>query len=153
MRHENGPSLIGGEKAQGAAVALDSRIAIESERDIVVARSEGRILAAELGFGLADQTRLATAISELTRNVLRYAGKGTCTLINASDPGMYRVQVIVEDQGPGIHDIGEAMEDGFTTGQGLGAGLPGTKRLVSSFEIDSAPGGTKVTIEIARKRK
>jgi len=127
-------------------------VQIRVESDIVAARVAGRDLARQLGFGLADQTRLATAISELTRNVIQYAGKGTCTITDVSDDTVVKIRVVVEDNGPGIPDISRAMEQGFSTSRGLGAGLPGTKRLVHEFDIQSRPGYTKVTIAMARPR-
>lgn len=123
-----------------------SQIKIVNEPDIVTARAAARGLAKELGFSTADQTRLATAISELTRNIIRYAGKGGCEISSKTEPGAVRLKVVVEDNGPGIPDINRAMEDGFSTGEGLGAGLPGTKRLVHEFEIISKPGLTRITI-------
>ena len=118
---------------------------------IVVARSAGRELAREIGFGSADQTRLATAISELTRNVIQYAGSGVCTVIDESGDGAAGIRVTVEDHGPGIPDVEQAMADGFTTSRGLGAGLPGTRRLVHEFRLETEPGYTKVTIAMARR--
>ena len=126
------------------------QIEILNERDIIAARSAGRDMARDLGFGSADQTRLATAISELTRNAIQYAGKGFCTLSDLSDKRDIVIHVVVEDSGPGIDDLGKAMEFGFSTSKGLGAGLPGTKRLVSSFVIESEPGHTVVTIELTK---
>lgn len=128
------------------------QIKIRDEWDIIVTRSAGRDMARDLGFGSADQTRLATAISELTRNIIRYAGKGTCTISDISNERDLIIHVVVEDSGPGIDDIEQAMEFGFSTSEGLGAGLPGTKRLVSSFEIESKPGYTVVTIELTKRR-
>ena len=128
------------------------KVEIQDERDIIVARSAGRDMARDLGFGSADQTRLATAISELTRNIIRYAGKGTCTISDLSNERDLIIHVVVEDSGPGIDDIEQAMEFGFSTNKGLGAGLPGTKRLVSSFEIESVPGRTVVTIELTKRK-
>jgi serine/threonine-protein kinase RsbT len=125
-------------------------IQINVDGDIVVARSAGRELAREMGFGSADQTRLATAISELTRNVIQYAGSGVCTVIDESANETAGIRVTVEDHGPGIPDVERAMADGFSTGGGLGAGLPGTRRLVHEFSIESEPGHTKVTIAMAR---
>lgn len=116
------------------------KIEILTEQDIIAARSAGRDMARDLGFGSADQTRLATAISELTRNIIQYAGKGTCTLSDISNERAITIQVVAEDSGPGIEDIEQAMEFGFSTSKGLGAGLPGTKRLVSKFKIGSEPG-------------
>ena len=130
----------------------EQKVEIRTEQDIIAARSAGRDMARDLGFGSADQTRLATAISELTRNIIQYAGKGTCTLSDISNERAITIQVVAEDSGPGIEDIEQAMEFGFSTSKGLGAGLPGTKRLVSTFDIESEPGHTRVTIEL-KKRK
>ena len=127
-------------------------VQIKTERDIVIARQAGREMARELGFGSADQTRLATAISELARNALRYASEGTCVVTDESDRDMLRIGVTVEDHGPGIPDIDRAMEDGYSTGGGLGAGLPGARRLVQEFDIESAPGHTVVSIAMVRRR-
>ncbi len=127
-------------------------IPIKLENDVVIARGVGRKMARDLGFGTADQTRLATAISELTRNVLRYAGEGVCVITEKSDQESVTLDVVVEDHGPGIENIDEAMTDGFTTGGGLGAGLPGTKRLVHQFNIESQPGFTKVAISLTLPR-
>ena len=123
-------------------------IAIESEHDIAVARGEVRSIAAWLGFRLIDQTRLATVTSELARNVVKYAKRGRMIAqpLDAAQ-GRPGLRLIFEDSGPGIPDIGAAMRDGFSTGRGLGKGLPGSKRLVDLFEIESAVGvGTRVTI-------
>ena len=109
-------------------------------------------MARHLGFGLADQTRLATAISELTRNVIQYAGQGVCFVSDESDGQMIRVKIVVEDNGPGIPDIEQALEPGFSTSGGLGAGLPGARRLVHEFHIESEPGGTKVAVAMVRPR-
>jgi len=130
----------------------EAKIPINVEADIIVARQAGRDMAQKLGFGIADQTRLATGISELTRNVINYAKRGTCTITDDSDQSMIRVRATVEDHGPGIPDVKRAMADGFSTGRSLGMGLPGTKRLVHDFDISSRPGNTKVTISIARPR-
>lgn len=120
--------------------------------DIVAAREVGREMAREMGFGLVDQTRLATAISELTRNVVQYAGSGTCEIRDDSDDSYVRIRVIVEDHGPGIADLNKAMQFGYSTSGGLGAGLPGTKQLVHEFQIISHPGLTRVTIAMVRPK-
>lgn len=130
--------------------ATETQVTIKGYGDIVNARQTGRALARELGFGLADQTRLATAISELTTNALRYAGSGVCTIIDRSDVSGNCIQVTVEDNGPGIPNIEQAMQQGFSTGGTLGAGLPGTRRLVDEFHIESRPGRTKVVIAMRR---
>lgn len=127
-------------------------VELKSETDIVAARQEGREMARALGFGVADQTRLATAISELTRNVIQHAGVGTCTLTDHSDSSTAKIQVSVKDHGPGIPDLDQAMKDGFSTVRGLGAGLPGCRRLVHEFHIRSEPGDTAVTIAMKRSR-
>jgi serine/threonine-protein kinase RsbT len=128
---------------------LQSRsIALESEHDIAVARGEVRSIAAWLGFRLIDQTRLATVASELARNVVKYAKRGRMIAqpLEAAQ-GRPGLRLIFEDSGPGIPDINAAMRDGFSTGRGLGKGLPGSKRLVDVFEIESEVGrGTRVTV-------
>ncbi|WP_255333920.1 anti-sigma regulatory factor [Methanosarcina sp. KYL-1] len=129
---------------------MSKRIPLQTESDLLFARQAAREMMREMGFGSADQTRMATAISELARNVLKYAGEGTCTLIDEQDEREMVLRVVVEDNGPGITNIDQAMEDGFTTGNGLGAGLPGAKRLVNNFDIASEPGYTKITMEIRR---
>lgn len=123
-------------------------IALEDEHDIVVARNEARRFAASVGFGLVEQTRLATVASELARNVVKYAKRGRMIAQPVeSAAGRRGLRLIFEDTGPGIPDIAAAMRDGFSTGRGLGKGLPGAKRLVHEFEIESEVGrGTKVSI-------
>ena len=127
-------------------------VSITDSADIVRARSTVRTMAAQIGFGLADQTRLATAVSELTRNVIQYAGSGSCLITDISTEAEMRARVVVVDHGRGIPDLELAMKDGYSTGGSLGAGLPGTRRLMDSFSIESAPGRTCVTIAIARPR-
>ena len=123
-------------------------IALETEHDIVVARSEVRAMAAALGFGPLDQTRLATVASELARNAVKYATGGRLIAQPTSGPcGRAGLRLIFEDKGPGIPDLDAAMRDGFTTAKSLGKGLPGSRRLVDEFRIESAPGrGTRVTV-------
>lgn len=130
---------------------MSQTLSIADDRDVLRARQQGRTRARDLGFGRADQTRLATAISELTRNVLRYAGRGTCSFREEQlGTSRVRLMVVVEDEGPGIVDIEAAMRDGFSTGSGLGAGLPGAKRLVHEFDIESRPGYTRISIAMTR---
>ena len=103
--------------------------------------------AVELGFSLVDQTKLVTAASELARNTLQYGGGGAASVERVVMGVRRGVRVTFEDEGPGIPDVGLAMRDGFTTGNGLGLGLSGAKRLSNEFEIQSAPGaGTRVVI-------
>ncbi|MET0067796.1 MAG: anti-sigma regulatory factor [Candidatus Thiodiazotropha sp.] len=129
---------------------IKESIPIGQNGDVVKARQVGREIARRLGFRVIDQTRLATAISELTRNILRYAGDGIC-YINGDENGTFaNIEVVAEDHGPGIVDISEVMQDGFSTGNGLGAGLPGTRRLMDQFDITSKPGLTRVTVSMKR---
>ena len=130
----------------------ETTIPIKAENDVVIARGTGRRMARDLGFGTADQTRLATAISELTRNALRYAGEGVCTIMEGSNDESIIISVLVEDHGPGIANIDKALTDGFTTSGGLGAGLPGTKRLVHEFNIESRPGITRISAALTRPK-
>lgn len=122
-------------------------IALEGEHDIAVARGEVRFIAASLGFRVIDQTRLATVTSELARNVVKYARRGRMIAQPLDAAGRHGLRLIFEDSGPGIPDIAAAMRDGFSTGRGLGKGLPGSRRLVDEFEIESEVGrGTRVTV-------
>ena len=120
---------------------------IEKEQDVVPFRNRVREYAVKIGMSLVNQTKLITAASELVRNMLKYAGGGT-TLIEVVSRGRENgIRLIFEDRGPGIPDISLAMKDGYTTGKSLGLGLPGAKRLVSEFDIQSTVGkGTVVTI-------
>jgi serine/threonine-protein kinase RsbT len=129
-------------------VEAEDRIAIESDADVVAARQRARELAGELELSSTDQTLLATAISEVARNITTYATRGEVTLRIVRDGnGRSGIEVIAADNGPGIEDIERALQDGFTTGGGLGLGLPGARRLVDEFEIESAPTqGTKVRL-------
>lgn len=105
-----------------------------------------------LGFGSADQTRLATAISEIGRNAIKYGGGGVCEITQESDAKMHVLRVTVEDYGPGIPDLEKAMMRGFSTGGGLGMGLSSAKMLVTGFDIQSEPGHTVVVLELSRRR-
>lgn len=122
-------------------------MSIHSSADVVLVRQAVRQLAVKLGFSLVDQTKIVTAASELARNTLDYGDGGTVKL-EALHEGISRgLKLTFEDSGPGIPDIELALKDGFTTGNGLGMGLSGTKRLVNEFNIVSGVGeGTTVTI-------
>lgn len=122
-------------------------IPILTEQDIVIARQMGRKLAKDLGYGTIFQSRIATAISELARNIYLYADSGSVKIIIIEKEGKVGVKIVAEDQGSGIRDIKKAMEDGYSTSGGLGAGLPGVKRLMDEFSIESSIGnGTRVEI-------
>ena len=127
-------------------------VSLRGEADILLSRSEGRRLAREAGFGLAEQTRLATAISEITRNVIQHAGTGKCTIEDTSDDDMQKIRVVVEDTGAGIPDVDLALTDGFSTGNGMGAGLPGARRLVSDFRLKTGATGTLIDMTIQRSK-
>ncbi len=129
---------------------LDATIAIVAEEDVVAARQRGREIARVLGLGTADQTRLATAISELTRNAFQHAGGGRCMITGRQEGALLEITVVVEDDGPGIPDIAVAMRDGFSTGGGLGAGLPGTRRLMTEMTVSSTSSGARVTATMVR---
>ncbi len=125
----------------------ERRVSINNDLDIVAARVEGRNLAREMGFGIIDQARIATAISELARNVVLYAHSGQIILNRLENNTKTGLQIICEDQGPGIEDLNLVMRNGYSSMQGLGMGLPGTKRLMDEFEIKSEIGvGTTVIV-------
>jgi serine/threonine-protein kinase RsbT len=132
-----------------SGASAEERIRIAGEQDIVLSRGCARDVAKRLGFGMVDQSRIATAVSELTRNVVRYAtdGQGEVVIRALNGGSRLGLEVIVSDSGPGISDVELVLQPGFTSGPGLGMGLPGAKRLMDEMEIDSAPGrGTVVTI-------
>ena len=123
------------------------RVQIEREADIVLARQAGRQLAAQLGFTTTDQTLIATAISEVARNIVVYAQHGEIVLTRADEAGRVGIQVIATDNGPGIDNKDLAMRDGYSTKNSLGLGLPGARRLMDDFALDSEVGrGTTVTM-------
>jgi serine/threonine-protein kinase RsbT len=117
------------------------------ELDMVVFRNRLKEFAVKIGMGLVNQTKLITAASELSRNMLRYAGGGVVLIEIVNGQRQNGLRVTFSDTGPGIPDIKEAMKDGFSTGKSLGLGLPGAKRLVNDFDIKSTVGkGTTITI-------
>ncbi len=129
------------------------KVALSTVDDIVGMRRSARDFAKRMGFGLADQTRLATAVSELARNVIQYAGEGQGEMNDLSTLARLVMRVQITDKGPGIEDIDQVMVEGYTSGNGLGAGLPGCLRLSDHFQIESEPGlGTCVVMEIHADR-
>jgi serine/threonine-protein kinase RsbT len=124
------------------------RVRVESDTDIVSARQKGRALATRLGFSSSDATIAATAISELARNIILYAKRGEIILMPLERGHQVGLIITATDEGEGIADIRQAMQDGYSTSGRLGVGLPGVKRLMDEFEIASAIGkGTTVTVK------
>jgi serine/threonine-protein kinase RsbT len=134
----------------GGVASGTVNVPIRQEDDIIVARQCARELAKTLGFRAIDQSRITTAVSELARNVVRYAtdGRGEVLLRSLVAPGgRAGIEIVVRDDGPGIADINLALSEGYTSGRGLGMGLPGTRRLMDEMTIESVVGqGTTVTI-------
>jgi serine/threonine-protein kinase RsbT len=137
------------------------RVAIKGDADLVAARAEGRALAERLGFPRPDPTLIATAISEVARNIVVHVGQGEIVLRPFEEPERYGLVVIASDKGPGIRDVEAAVRDDYSGRGGLGLGLPGARRLMDEFEVVSGPDtGTTVTMakwrfrdELARMRE
>ena len=122
-------------------------VAVAADIDVVSARRQGRILAEQLGFSASEATLVATAISELARNIVLYAGVGEIEIGRIDGGSRSGVAIVARDQGPGIVDIKLAINQGYSTSGGLGLGLPGVRRIMDEFEIDSEPGmGTTVRV-------
>jgi serine/threonine-protein kinase RsbT len=128
---------------------------IRSAVDIVTARQRGRSLALELGFNGADVTLIAAAISEVARNIVDHAKKGEVLMTGITNPvngGRRGIQIVARDEGPGIRDLAQAMQYGYSTRKGLGVGLPGAKWLMDEFDIASEVGrGTTITMKKWRR--
>ena len=125
----------------------DEQFGLQSDVDVVAARQAVREWAKEIGLSVLDLTKVVTAASELARNTVVYGGGGSMSLAIVREGGRQGLRVTFEDRGPGIPDVERAMQDGFTTGQGMGMGLPGAKRLVDEFALTTSPEcGTSVTI-------
>jgi serine/threonine-protein kinase RsbT len=129
------------------------RVPIASDSDMVPARAQGRALATKLGFSRTDATLIATAISEIARNIVVHVGRGEIVLEPLYEDDRYGVLVVAQDEGPGIEDMEAALDHGFASSKGLGLGLPGARRLMDEFAIASEPGkGTTVTMKKWRVR-
>lgn len=129
------------------AVEPTGTLPLQSEQHIVASRQMVRALCQDLKLSLVDLTKMVTAASELSRNTLIHGGGGHMRWAFVERDGRRGLQLHFEDQGPGIPDLALAMSDGWTSGSGMGLGLPGSKRLVNDFEVDSTPGaGTRVSI-------
>jgi anti-sigma regulatory factor (Ser/Thr protein kinase) len=133
-----GPTVLGPDIA---------RVRVRDDGDVVVARRSGRELAAAAGFTATDLTLIATAISEVARNIVAFAAPGEITITPVGGPDRRGITVRAADNGPGISDVSEALRDGFSTGDGLGIGLPGARRVMDEFRIRSAVGeGTTIVM-------
>jgi anti-sigma regulatory factor (Ser/Thr protein kinase) len=127
--------------------STELRIPVGSDADVVIARRQGREVATRIGFSATEATLLATAISEMARNIVKFAVRGEVLLQEVAEGERQGVTIIVRDVGPGIPDVDRALQDGFSTYDGLGLGLPGARRLMDHFEVVSDPGrGTTVTM-------
>lgn len=134
-------------------MADEVRVAIEGDADLVTARAEARAMAEQLGFPRPDPTLIATAISELARNIVVHAGRGEIVLQPFEDADRFGVVVVATDEGPGIRDVEAALRDDISGRGGLGLGLPGARRLMDDFEVESdAEHGTTVTMSKWRHR-
>lgn len=132
----------------GDVTDTEVRVPIRTLADIVIARQRARELAARVGFSNSSLTLITTAISEVTRNIVEYATAGEITISVVHNGSKRGLMIVATDQGPGIADVAKVMRDGFSTGKGLGIGLPGTKRLMDDFEIASKVGrGTIITMK------
>jgi serine/threonine-protein kinase RsbT len=123
-------------------------VSIGSDVDIVLARQQGRTMAGSIGFGATDATLIATAISELARNIVMYAQKGEVMIRNVETAHSRGILIVARDDGPGIRSIQDVLRDGYSTSGGLGLGLPGVRRLMDEFAIESElKRGTTVTVK------
>ena len=143
-----GVRLVPGPSRNLRSLQSEVRIRIETLDDIVAARRRDREIAAQLGFSNCDLTLIATAISEIARNAVEYATGGDIVLTSIKEGTKRGLKIVVSDQGPGIAGVPTVMRDGYSSGAGLGIGLPGARRLVDDFEINSELGkGTVVTMK------
>ncbi|MFQ6008398.1 MAG: ATP-binding protein [Candidatus Zixiibacteriota bacterium] len=131
---------------------MKRRVEFKKLNDILAARLASREVAAQSGFGSADQTRLATAVSEIARNAIQYAGGGVCLFESKRKRDENIVRVVIQDCGPGINDVEKALTPGFSTSGRMGRGLSIAKCLVHRFEVQSRPGSTTITMEMTTRK-
>jgi serine/threonine-protein kinase RsbT len=135
-------------EAAWSADGAEVRVPVSTDSDIVTARLRGRELAAPLGFSSSQLTHIATAISELARNIVTYAQRGEISVQVIRNGSRSGIMIVARDQGPGIPDLARALQDGYSSSGSLGLGLPGSRRLMDEFEIESTVGqGTRVTLK------
>lgn len=126
---------------------ISGEIPISSNKDILQTRKLIREAATEIGFNVSDITRIVTAASELARNIYKYAGSGTVYYQTIKSGPQQGIQIVFEDQGPGIPDVETYLQEGFSTDKGLGMGLPGARKLMDDMEVDSRVNkGTRITV-------
>jgi serine/threonine-protein kinase RsbT len=136
------------------ATETRGEVPIQDEGDIVTVRRKVREVTTRIGFGITDVTRVVTSASELARNVVVYAGSGVMRWQELNSNNRVGVELVFEDHGPGIADIAQAMQEGYSTSRGLGMGLPGSRRLMDELEIQSVVGeGTTVTVRKWSQRR
>jgi anti-sigma regulatory factor (Ser/Thr protein kinase) len=129
------------------AVPEDERVVVDADSDVVLARQKGREVAAAAGFTGTDLTVIATAISEMARNIVKFAQRGELVLSIVVEGDRTGLRIVARDSGPGIADVARALEDGHSTYRGLGLGLPGARRLMDEFDIVTGVGeGTTVSM-------
>lgn len=129
-------------------MSTEMRIPVASDRDIISARQAGKQLSGALGFSAVQTTLIVTAISEVARNILEYARRGTILLRAIQEGDRAGIVIVASDEGPGIPDVERAMQDGYSTGKGLGLGLPGARRMMDEFVLDTRVGhGTTITMK------
>lgn len=134
-------------------MADEIELEVTCDEDLLPARAHARALALQLGFSRTDATLIATAISEIARNIVVHVGSGQVTMRPVREERRFGLRIVATDKGPGIANLDAALEHGAATGSGLGLGLPGARRLMDDFEIDSGPGrGTSVTMTKWRVR-
>ena len=145
--------MSGANKVTAVTILNEVRIPITADVDIVTARQQGRAQAQRGGFDGTELTVVSTAISEIARNILDYATRGEIIIRVVNDGARIGIVVIASDEGPGIADVSLALQDGYSTGRGLGLGLPGARRLMDEFDIVSTPGkGTEITMKKWRRK-
>ena len=133
--------------AAGGARSVTVDVAAFDEESLVAARGAAREMARELGFGVVDQVRIATAVSEIARNILLYAGTGTVRIRECRSGDRVGLEVVAEDRGPGIPDVDRVLRGGYSTSGGFGRGIAGARALMSEFHLESRPGeGTRVVM-------
>lgn len=135
------------QKKENSSGVSSKAFSIQSDKDIVLVREFARDIAKQVGFSTNDRTLIATAVSEICRNIIEYAQNGEVTIELIDKNPKTGITITVQDEGPGITDIRLAMQDGYSTGRGMGVGLPGTKRIMDDFQIETRLGkGTRVVM-------